>query len=134
VIHVVSKYKHKPTDNDFYIGRGSPLGNPYTSIKDRKTKAEYVCDSRDESIERYEIYINEQIKNKNKDICSVLNNIYLKALTGDVYLVCFCHPKSCHGDIIKKIVEEKITYRNREKILKKIIKEDEEQGLYNDRY
>lgn len=27
MINVVNKYKHQPTDNDVYIGRGSPLGN-----------------------------------------------------------------------------------------------------------
>jgi len=30
------------------------------------------------------------------------------AKTGDVNLVCFCKPKACHGDIIKKLIEEKL--------------------------
>jgi hypothetical protein len=32
MITVVNKYKHTPTENDVYIGRGSALGNPFTSI------------------------------------------------------------------------------------------------------
>ncbi len=28
--------------------------------------------------------------------------------TGDVYLICFCAPALCHGDNIKKIIEEKL--------------------------
>ena len=33
-------------------------------------------------------------------------------LSGDVNLVCFCKPKSCHGDIIKMIIENKIDELN----------------------
>lgn len=50
MIYVVNKHKHTPTETDVYIGRGSDLGNPYTSIKDGKTKARYVVDSREESV------------------------------------------------------------------------------------
>ena len=109
MIQVVNKYKFDPSDKiSFYIGRGSALGNPFTSIKDKITKAQYVCDSREESVSNYESYLIEKIKVKDKSICDALNEIYLKAKCGDVYLVCFCAPKSCHGDIIKKIVDEKL--------------------------
>lgn len=36
---VVNKYKE---DFDVYIGRGSKWGNPYTHIKDKTTKAEFI--------------------------------------------------------------------------------------------
>jgi hypothetical protein len=42
MITVVNKYKHISGDNDVYIGCGSVLGNPFTSIKDiidKKKKA-----------------------------------------------------------------------------------------------
>jgi len=42
MITVVNKYKHVPTRDDVYIGRGSILGNPYSSIKDRDTKATVI--------------------------------------------------------------------------------------------
>lgn len=108
MIKVVNKYKHTPTKNDVYIGRGSPLGNPFTSIKGRKTQAKYVCSSRTKSITRYEEYVKHQIEIKNRLICDELNKIYLLAKKGDVHLVCFCAPKACHGDIIKKIIESKL--------------------------
>jgi len=45
----------------------------------------------------------DKIKKKDKKICDELNRIYnLK----EVNLVCFCKPKSCHGDIIKEIIEK----------------------------
>lgn len=108
MIHVVNINKHNETPNDYYIGRGSILGNIYTSIKNRETKAIYTCNSREESVSLYEIYLLEQISNKNKEICGLLNEIYLKALKEDVYLVCFCHPKLCHGEVIKKVIDNKI--------------------------
>tara|TARA_R110000772_G_scaffold267998_2_gene393823 strand:+ start:452 stop:817 length:366 start_codon:yes stop_codon:yes gene_type:complete len=108
MIHVVNINNHDETPNDYFIGRGSNLGNIYTSIKDRKTKALYTCNSREESVSLYEIYLLEQIEAKHKHICDTLNEIYLKALKEDVYLVCYCHPKLCHGEVIKKIIENKI--------------------------
>jgi len=104
MITVVNKYKHIPTKNDIYIGRGSVLGNPFTSIKDRTTKAEFICDSSEDSICSFDSFLREKIKNKDKNICDELNRIYKLAQTEDVYLVCFCKPKNCHGDVIKDII------------------------------
>jgi uncharacterized protein YeaO (DUF488 family) len=104
MITVVNKYKHTPTENDVYIGRGSALGNPFTSIKDKTTLAQFVCDSREESVESFREYIEEKIASKDKKICDELNRIYRME---SVNLVCFCKPKSCHGDIIKKIIDNK---------------------------
>lgn len=115
MIFIVNKYKHTPTNLDVYIGRGSILGNPFTSIKDKKTKAEFVCDSRKESISQFQEYITKEISLKNLEICAELNRIWLMAKEGHVYLVCFCKPKDCHGDIIKQLIESKmnkVTYPN----------------------
>jgi hypothetical protein len=59
-----------------YIGRGSPYGNPF------KTG---VHGTRKEVIEMFERL--------------VLPNLDVSALRGRD-LVCFCKPKSCHGDSI----------------------------------
>jgi len=107
MIKVVNKYKHTVTDNDFYIGRGSPLGNPYSSVKDKKTLAQFTCDSREESIEKYREYLVTSLLDDNIAIRNELNKIYRASMKGDVYLVCFCSPKPCHGDVIKNIIEEK---------------------------
>jgi len=108
-IEVVNKYKHKETNNDVYIGRGSSLGNPYTSKNLLDTIAEFQCSSREGSIEKYKEYLLNKIEQKDKSICDELNKIYKIIKDGtDVYLICFCVPKKCHGNIIKKIIEEKI--------------------------
>lgn len=108
MITVVNKYKHAPTRNDVYIGRGSILGNPFTSIKDRKTKASVVCDSREESVEKYKQHLIESIETKVKPITDELNRIFKLAKEDDVNLVCYCSPKLCHGDVIKEILESKL--------------------------
>ena len=105
VIHKKDTDKYK---NVIYIGRGSNLGNPYTSIKNRETLAEYTVDSRAESIECFRGYLNGCIERKDEKICSTLNQIYKLAISDEVHLACYCKPKSCHGDIIKEIIELKI--------------------------
>lgn len=109
MINVVNIHKH-PYDlpEDVYIGRGSALGNPYTSIQNRKTKAKFVCKSRDESVAKFKEYLLLKIQQKDKKVCDALNRIYTLAKEGDVNLVCFCSPKKCHGDIIKEVVESKL--------------------------
>ena len=105
VIHKKDADKH---DNVIYIGRGSALGNPYTSIKDRETLAEFVVDSRKESIECFRNYLLDCIDKKEELVCNILNQIYKLTMKGEVYLSCYCKPKSCHGDVIKEIIEYKI--------------------------
>lgn len=119
MITVVNKYKHKPTENDFYIGRGK-LGNPYTHLDN--TKARFRVSSREEAVEHYKIYINNILNGVviENDEQNLLGNIfkqkYLEELQKiknatekqDIYLVCFCAPKSCHGDVIKEIIEKYI--------------------------
>ena len=107
-ITVVNRHKHKTTPQDVYIGRGSVLGNPFTSIKDRDTKAEVICDNRQESVERYKKHLDDAVGEKLKPITDELNRIYKLAKTGNVNLVCYCAPKLCHGDVIKELIESKL--------------------------
>jgi len=93
MITVVNKYKHVPTRDDVYIGRGSILGNPYSSIKDRDTKATVICDTREESVSKYRQHLKLAIEDKIIPITDELNRIYKLAKAGDVNLVCFLLPK-----------------------------------------
>lgn len=93
---VVNKNKEK---FDVYIGRGSKWGNPFTHIKDRETKAEFVVNTRDEALKKYR----EWILNKPE----LLNSLH--ELTGK-RLGCFCKPKSCHGDILVELINAKRFY------------------------
>lgn len=107
-IYVKNKHKSKPDKNDIYIGRGSVLGNPFTHLELEDTLAQYKCSNREEAISSYEKYIKNKIEKRDLKICDELNRIYIAAKKGDVNLVCYCKPKSCHGDIIKRIIEEKL--------------------------
>jgi hypothetical protein len=99
LIVVVNRHKHEVTANDYYIGRGTPLGNPFEITETR---------SRDEAIALYKPYILEKIKAKDVPVCNMLNNIYREAKRGNVFLLCSCKPLSCHGDFIKGLIEEKL--------------------------
>lgn len=82
---VVNKYKE---EYDVYIGRGSKWGNPFP-INDQN--------SREEVIEQFRVYLWEQIKS------GKITKEDLRELKGK-RLGCFCKPKPCHGDVIKKAV------------------------------
>ena len=110
MITVVNKYKHTPTESDVYIGRGSPLGNPFTSRPVTTTSAKIQADSREDSINRYRKYIYGILQSDSSEMYTIgkgLNEIISKLdKHGYVNLVCFCKPKDCHGDVIKKIIED----------------------------
>lgn len=87
----VPKVLNKYTDNcrnAVYIGRGSKYGNPYVIDVDG---------TREEVVEKYRKYI----EGYPELIALVKRNLRGKNL------VCYCAPKSCHGDILLKIANEK---------------------------
>lgn len=107
MIQVVNKHTHQPTENDIYVGRGSILGNPYTSIHGQSTKAEFTCETREDSIKCFSSHLKEKIQKKDKAICDELNRIWKIAKSGKlVNLVCYCSPKACHATIIKRTLEQ----------------------------
>ena len=120
VVYNLKNEDHMSDENDFYIGRGSVLGNPYTHIKDRKTLATFVVGSREEAIELYSDYF-DKMYGCNKEFTKEIDDIYERYKAGKtVYLGCFCKPKSCHGDIIKqklekRLLKEKITAMRKSK-------------------
>lgn len=111
-IIVVNKHQMKKSEmlgvQEVYIGRGSALGNPFTHLPIEKSKALFQVESREKAIEEYEKWIWQKIGDKDEAVIKELENIKSKAKAGKVYLVCYCKPKKCHGDIIKMIVEKSI--------------------------
>lgn len=89
-----------------YIGRGSPLGNPFTHTKG--TRALFMVSSRDEAVNKYEVYLNGKIANDDPVIIKELERLAEIAMKGPLVLRCFCAPKRCHGDVIKKVLETAI--------------------------
>jgi len=85
----------KDDEYDVYIGRGSKWGNPYTHIKNKSTKAEFIVETRHEAIIKYKEYI----KN-NQELMDSLHELKGKKLG------CYCKPKSCHGDVLVELIEK----------------------------
>jgi len=80
-----------------YIGRPSVLGNPIP-----------VSVGRIRCIKEYKFWITQKIHNKDELVLEELVRLAKIAELGDLDLVCWCAPKACHGDIIKKILEDMI--------------------------
>ena len=96
-ITVVNKH-HKQSGE--YIGRGSPLGNPYPIIKGCSDASRAVV------IAKYRVWLKEQIDTNNKLVCNELNRLVAIAQQGELKLQCFCAPLPCHGDVIKQVLLE----------------------------
>ena len=114
-ITVYNRYKESHYgDNVYDISRSSIFGNPYTHMKEKKTKASFLVPSRDEAIALYRDYFHEMYSSvdwfKNE-----VDKIYEKYKNGEeIFLSCTCKPLPCHGDVIKeflvsRLVKEKIS-------------------------
>lgn len=86
--------------NHEYIGRPSPLGNPFIFNSKSMKKGDTLND--------YELWLREKISKRDKLVCDELNRLYKIAKNGELNLSCWCSPQKCHGDIIKKILQEKL--------------------------
>lgn len=105
-------------DNVYLIHRPFILSNPYTHIKDKQTKALYVVKSREEAIEKYSHYF-DVMYGRNIEFTKTIDEIYNKYIKGEeIYLGCYCYPKSCHGDIIIQKIKSRFL-KNKIKELKK---------------
>ncbi len=93
-----------PVPLAFYIGRGSPLRNPFSHKTG--TKAEAVVGSRQEAVDAYLIWLEEQCFVGNSRVVDALREIYVAAIEGPIALICFCSPGACHGDVIKRVIVE----------------------------
>lgn len=72
---------------DVFIGRPSKWGNPYKIGRDG---------TRDEVVEKYRDYI----------MASPLRD-HVAELRGK-RLGCYCHPATCHGDVLAALAEESL--------------------------
>jgi len=111
MITVVNKYKHEPTDHDVYIGRGSVFGNPYSHLD--SSHHIYKVDTREEAIRQFKIYFDREATEGTR-LYNQLMELKEKAENEDINLVCFCKPKACHGDVIKKWLDNKLKKDGRE--------------------
>lgn len=88
-----------------YIGRPSPLGNKFTHLN-KSTLAEIKVGSRVEAVEKYKEWLLEELKTETP--AKIEFNRLLKELeyNGYLFLVCWCKPALCHGDVIAELLEK----------------------------
>ena len=104
-ITVVNLRTHKKTGDpwEVLIDRRTVLGNPYPLPK-------Y---SREESISLYQDRLVEVMSSMNQtpEILVIWNEMNrINALLeghSKLVLMCWCKPLACHGDVIKKVLEER---------------------------
>ena len=83
--------------NAQYIGRGSPLGNPF--MKKSEADRDAVCD-------QYQAWFDRKVEAGDERVMNELRRLYRLAKKGDLVLGCFCAPKRCHGETIKAFLEK----------------------------
>ena len=103
---IINKHHNTIETSDmkiFYIGRGSLLGNPFSHLY--STEDKYFCMDRQHAVDEYKIYFIKQFK-ENIEVRKLILEMYNILKSGvNIYLKCYCYPLQCHGDVIKKLLE-----------------------------
>jgi hypothetical protein len=88
----------KKEDYDIYIGRGKGCkwGNPFSHKEN--TTAKFKVGSRKEAIDAYREWIT---KGEGQHLLNDLDELKGKVLG------CWCKPKSCHGDVLVELIENR---------------------------
>ena len=96
MIRVTNK-RHGATGE--YIGRPSPLGNPFVIGRDG---------TREEVIAKYREWLERAISPGVNDAARAeFTRLWrLCSSQHDLNLMCWCAPSACHGDVIKEKLEE----------------------------
>ena len=94
MINVVNKKNYIGSGE--YIGRGSPLGNPFKMMGESE---------REVVIKRYKQWLWEQINKETEQKKEIMRLARKYKKEGVLVLICYCAPKSCHGSVIKAAIE-----------------------------
>ncbi|WBQ32474.1 hypothetical protein [Erwinia phage Kuerle] len=89
--------KHHGTKGE-YIGRGSPMGNPFVVHGDQ---------DREQAIAGYRNWLTKCIDMQEPSIIAELNRLAYKLIDEkELTLICFCAPKACHGNVIADVLRK----------------------------
>jgi hypothetical protein len=84
----------------YYVGRPTVLGNPFPINEDF---------TREESLQRYSEWLIDAIQTRNPIIIAELHKMEHMLLENHkLDLVCWCAPKACHAELLKKVLLNKI--------------------------
>lgn len=100
MIRVVNlrNYTKKENEELIKIDRSSIFGNPF--IMHNESERGKVC-------LQYEEYFKKKC-DKDEEFYDEIMKLAMKCRDHDVALGCWCHPKQCHGDFLKKAIEQEI--------------------------
>ena len=115
MIRVVNRHVYKGPG--IYIGRGTIFGNPYSHKGYRGT---IPVNSREEAIERYKYDKRQQWEDDEEFRNKIIEFAILHNNGVDLYLICSCAPKPCHGDVLKVAIENTAEDISDKKLLKGI--------------
>lgn len=102
MLRVINLKNYKLNSGEILIrvDRSSVVGNPFRM--NCEAERNRVCDE-------YEKYFNAKVKVKGSAFRKEIIRIYSLVAKGyDVALGCWCAPKRCHADYIKKFIESYI--------------------------
>ena len=77
-----------------YVGRGSPLGNPY---RPHNAGHDGEALSYDGALELYRKWLWQKIRVNDRRVM-----LALRSITAETALVCSCAPRPCHADIVAR--------------------------------
>ena len=98
MIHIVNKRTHTPRLGEVYV-----FGNPFSS-KDSRL-AQKVA-SKAEALTAYAAWL-EQAYHEDDDFRDAVDTLVQRHQNGEtLWLVCWCHPAPCHGDVLKDFIED----------------------------
>ena len=90
VVNVVNRKTYTGKDAH-YVGRPSVLGNPFSV----RQHGQGVC------IDMYKEWLNLQWSTNNQVVIGELTRLKNELIEcGTITLMCWCHPKPCHADVI----------------------------------
>ena len=94
MIRIANKRTHRSAG--VYVGRPSTLGNPFVIGKDGDRAA---------VIQKYRRWLWQEMQHRQGQVYIELQNLLRIARTGDLTLVCWCHPEPCHADVLRACLE-----------------------------
>jgi hypothetical protein len=84
----------------FYIGRSSPLGNPFSIDSYFGTGCGRIA-----AVREYRIWLREMISKNDYAVMTELSKMREALMLSDIALECWCYPMMCHGGVIKEYLE-----------------------------
>lgn len=89
-----NRHHGEPPGLNIYVGRGSPLGNPFTvELQPGETREQAAP----RILDAYKRWLWTRIKAGDRAVLGALDSI-----ADDHYIVCSCWPRHCHAEVIVK--------------------------------